>query len=109
MNLAEEFTRLHEEWERADVRSAPHARHMFAMFCHENAEAIELALRSDNPFGTELASRTSALKALIGACDKYFTASLSSLGASHQSSIDIVREVREEVQSSIAAAKDALS
>lgn len=45
MNLAEEFTRLHEAWNSAGVVEAPRARHAFAVFCHENAEAIVSGLR----------------------------------------------------------------
>lgn len=49
MNLAEEFTRLHEAWNAASVTDAPRARHAFAVFCHENAEAISAGLRAFKP------------------------------------------------------------
>lgn len=45
MNLAEEFKRLHEGWTDAiGIADAVRGRHAFSLFCHQNAEAIELAL-----------------------------------------------------------------
>jgi len=47
MNLAEEFKRMHEGWiEPAGTVAAVRARHAFAVFCHENAEAIGAGLRA---------------------------------------------------------------
>lgn len=44
MNLAEEFTSLHEAWNTASVAEAPRARHAFSVFCHENAPMIVTGL-----------------------------------------------------------------